>query len=200
MNMALPFDFLDSMAWTVAASAILLGVLAFRLPRKASSESTEEKDRSLRKGLGAAIGASGLYLFITGLAISFMWPFAMSGGAYNILFGGIAALGGFLLLAVSAALLLNAGLSAVSYFAVTVGVYAVVDAFAMMNYKLTSNPLLAALGYLSFAATAFLSVPATHTDNKWLRWAFGIFAFLFAVAWLYQAANFTWGHLKPPAP
>src|SRR4030067_1295349 len=121
MNMALPFDFLDSMAWTVAASAILLGVLAFRLPRKASSESTEEKDRSRRKGVGAAIGASGLYLFITGLAISFMWPFAMSGGAYNILFGGISTLGGLLLLAISAALLLNGGLRPVSCFAVLVG-------------------------------------------------------------------------------
>ncbi len=198
--MALPFDFLDSMAWTVAASATLLGVMAFRLPFKASPNSAEEKDGSLRKGLGVAIGGSGLYLFITGLAISFMWPFASTGGAYNILFGGIATLGGLLLLATSLSLLLNAGLSAVSYFAIVVGLYAVVDAFAMINYKLTSNPLLAALGYLSFAATAFFSVPAAHINNKWLRWAFGIFAVLFAVAWLYQAANFTWGHLKPPAP
>lgn len=197
--MALPFDFLDSMAWDVAVSAILLGVLAFRLPHRTSSDSTEEKDGSLRKGLGVAIGASGLYLFITGIAISFMWPFASTGGVYNILFGGIATLGGLLLLAISASLFLNAGLSAVSYFAIVVGLYAVIDAFAMINYKLTTNPLLAALGYLSFAATAFLSVPAAHIDNKWLRWVFGIFAFLFAVAWLYQAANFTWGHLKPPA-
>ena len=196
--MALPFDYLDSMAWSVAASAILLGILAIRLPLKSSSNQSEEKGRNLKMGLGTALGASGLYLFITGVAISFTWPFPSSGGAYNILFGGIATLGGLLLIAVSAALFLNASLSAVSYVAVVVGVYAIVDAFAMINYGLTKDPMLSSLGYLSFAATAFLSVPATHVDNKWLRWLFGIFAFLFAIAWLYQAANFTWGHLAPP--
>ena len=149
-------------------------------------------------GLGTALGASGFYLFITGVAISLTWPFPSSGGVYNILFGGIATLGGLLLIAVSAALFLNASLSAVSYVAVVVGVYAIVDAFAMISYGLTKDPMLSSLGYLSFAVTAFLSVPATHVDNKWLRWLFGIFAFLFAIAWLYQAANFTWGHLAPP--
>jgi len=196
----LPFDYLDSMAWDIVVSAVLLGVAAIRLPYKASSDSVEAEGRNLRMGFAAAIGASGLYLFITGVAISFTWPYTVSGGVYNILFGGVAAFGGLVLLATSVALFLNAGLSAVSYFAVVAGLYAVVDAIAMVSYRLTRTPELSALGYLSFAAASFLSVPATHSDNKWLRWLFAVFSFLFAIAWLYQAANFSWGHLKPPPP
>lgn len=198
--MVLPFDYLDTMAWDIVISAVLLAVAAIRLPYKASSDSVEAEGRNLRIGLAVAIGASGLYLFITGLAISFTWPYGMSGGVYNILFGGAASLGGLLLLATSVALLLNGGLSAVSYFAVVVGLYIVVDAIAMVNYQLTKEPELSALAYLSSAAAAFLSVPATHSDNKWLRRVFAIFAFLFAIAWLYQATHFTWGHLEPPPP
>jgi len=198
--MVLSFDYLDSMAWDIVVSAVLLGIAALRLPYRASSDSVEESGKHLRMGFAAALGASGFYLFVTGVAISFTWPYALSGGAYNVLFGGVAALGGLVLLATSVALFLNASLGAVSYFAVVAGLYAVVDAIAMVNYRLTRSPELSALGYLGFAAAAFLSVPATHSDNKWLRWLFAIFAFLFAIAWLYQAANFTWGHLQPPPP
>lgn len=205
-KMAVPaFDFLDSMAWDIAVAAVLIGVAALRLPYKASSDSVEEGNRKLRTGFAAAIGASGLYLFIAGLAISFMWPFqaiVTIGGspvnvlsAYNVLFGGIATVGGLVLLATAVALFLNGGLSAVSYFALVGGIYAVVDAIAIINKNYTKTPLVAVLGYLSFAVAAFLSVPATHSDNKMLRWLFAIFAFLFAIAWLFQAANFTLGHL-----
>jgi len=195
-----PFDYLDSMAWDIVISAVLLGIAAIRLPYKASKGSVEEEGRNLGIGFAVAIGASGLYLFITGVAISFTWPYPMSGGVYNLLFGGAAALGGLVLLTTSAALFLNGGLSAVSYFAVVVGLYIVVDAIAMVNYRLTRAPELSALAYLSSAAALLLSVPATHSDKKWLRWLFAVFAFLFAIAWLYQAANFTWGHLEPPLP
>ncbi len=195
-----PFDYLDSMAWDIAISAVLIGIAAIRLPYKASSDSVENGNKKLRTGFAAAIGASGFYLFITGISYGFLWPFSFNGGVYNILFGGVAALGGLALLATAVALLLNGGLSVVSYFAAIVGLYAVVDAYAMVTYGLTSDPTKAALGYLSFAAAAFLSVPATHSDSKVLRYLFAVFAFLFAIAWLYQAANFTWGHLEPPPP
>jgi hypothetical protein len=73
----------------------------------------------------------------------------------------------------------------------------VVDAFAIVNYSLTSAPVLSALSYLSFAAPAFLSVPATHLKNKWWKRLFIIFSILFAIAWVYEAANFTFAHLNP---
>jgi len=204
--MVAPFDYLDSMAWDIAIGAVLLGIAALRLPYKASSDSVEESGKNMRMGFAAAIGVSGLYLFLTGIAISFTWPFGTpsgaqftapnyTGGQYNILFGGVAALAGLALLATSIALFFNGGLSIVSYFAAIIGVYAVVDAYAMINARLTRTPELAALGYLAFAVTAFLSIPATHIDNKWMRRLFAIFAFMFAIAWLYQGTKFTLGHL-----
>jgi len=183
---------LDSMAWDIGISAVLLGIAALRLPYKASSGSVENEGRNLRLGFATAIGASGLYLFINGIAISLTGPFP---GVYPILFGGVSSLGGLVLLATSIALFLNAGLSAVSYFAFVAGLYAVVDAYAMVRIRLTRTPELSALAYLAFAAAAFLSVPATHLDNKWLRRLFAVFAFLFAIPWLYEGVLFTLGHL-----
>lgn len=203
--MVLPYDFLDSMAWTVVASAALIGLAALRLRYKASADTVEENGKSLRKGFAAAIGTCGAYLFLTGIAISFLWPFGtpygaqyappFAGGYWNVLFGGIASLGGLVLLATSMALYFNSGLSVVSYFAAVAGLYAAVDAYAILSLWITKQPLVSALGYLSFAAAGFLSVPATHSDNKWLRRLFAIFAFLFALAWLVQAMTFTLGHL-----
>ena len=94
------------------------------------------------------------------------------GGVYNVLFGGIATLGGLVLLTGAIALFLNVNLKPVSYFAAVVGLYAFVEAYSMLKYSLTSNPLLYALGYMSFAAPALLSVPATHLENKWWKWLF----------------------------
>ena len=195
--MVLAYDFLDTMAWDVAISGILLAVGSIALRHDSLTAPIEEKSRSLKLGFATAIGACGLYLFLSGVAISFIWPFAISGGVYNVLFGGIATLGGLVLLAGALALFLNADLRPVTYLAAVAGVYSVVDAYAIVSNGLTSSPLLAALGYLSFSAPAFLSVPAAHSKSKLWRWLFTVFAFVFAAAWLYQAANFTLAHLQP---
>jgi uncharacterized membrane protein len=195
--MVLPQDFLDTMAWDVALSGILLAVAAITLTYKPSIASIEEKDRSLRVGFAAAVGLCGFYLFLSGITISFAWPFAISGGVYNVLFGGIATLSGLVLLTGAIVLFLNANPKPVSYFAAVTGLYAVIDAYAIVRYSLTSAPILSALGYLSFAAPAFLSIPAAHLENKWWKRLFIIFLILFAAAWLYQAVNFTLAHLNP---
>jgi uncharacterized membrane protein len=190
-------DFLATMAWDVAVSGVLLAAGAIKLHYNASTASIEQKDSRLQSGFAAAIGVCGFYLFISGADISFTWPLPLSGGVYNVLFGGIATLGGLVLLASSIALFLRADLRPVTYFAAAAGLYSVIDAYAIVNYALTDAPLLAALGYLSFAAPAFLSVPTAHSENKLWRWLFVLLALLFAVAWLYQAANFTLDHLVP---
>ena len=195
--MVLPQDFLDSMAWDVALSGFLLAVAAITLRYKSSLGSIEEEDKSLRMGFAAAIGLCGFYLSLSGITISLAWPFTISGGVYNVLFGGIATFGGLVLLASATFLFLNANPKPVSYFAAIAGLYAVVDAYAIATNSLTSAPLLAALGYLSFAAPAFLSIPAAHMENKWWKRLFIIFLILFAAAWLYQAVNFTLAHLNP---
>jgi uncharacterized membrane protein len=195
-----PFDLLDSMMWSIVAAAVLLGVGGLRLPYKASTGFVDKDGEGERIGLAIAIGAAGFYLFIAGVNISVRWPFAFAGGVYNVLFGGSASLAGLVPLSISAALFLNNGLKVVSYFAVVLGLYLVVDAVSTFAYGLTTTPLLSTVYYLAPAASSFLSVPAMHTDNKWLRWLFAGVAFLFALLWLYNATNTTLAHLAPPPP
>jgi uncharacterized membrane protein len=192
-----PLDFLDSMAWTVAISAVLLGVGALTLRYNSKDETVDDQTRRVRMGLAAATGATGFYLFITGAMISFMWPFTSSSGVYNILFGGIATLGGLVLLAGSIALYVNADLRFIAYFAAVVGVYGIIDAYAIIVNSLTNEPLISALAYLSFVALAILSVPAAHFGAKRWRVIFALFAFLFAAVWLFEASSFTLAHLTP---
>jgi uncharacterized membrane protein len=194
--MVLPLDFLDTMAWVVALGGVLLAIGSIKIPCNLLTASTKENS-PLKVGFAVAIGACGFYLFLSGVAISFIWPFSISNGVYNVLFGGVATLGGLVLLAGSITLFLNADLRPVTYLAAITGLYSAVDAYAIVSNSLTDSPLLAALGYLSFAAPAFLSVPATHSRSKLWRWLFILFAILFAAAWLYQAANFTLAHLQP---
>ncbi len=195
--MVLAFDFLDSMAWDVALSAVLLAAGALTLRYNPKEGRVEGASEATRMGFAAASGAAGLYLFLTGLAINFMWPINLSGGVYNVLFGGISALGGLVMLAGAAALAKNLDLRPVTYFAAVVGVYAIIDAAAIFSYGLTKEPLMSALGYLSFAAPAMLSVPLARLNNSKWRFVFAASSVVFAAGWMYQAASFTLAHLKP---
>lgn len=195
--MVLGFDFLDVMAWDVALIAVIIGIGAIALPYNSLKRRVEETAIDMRISFAIVAGAAGFYLFLSGVATSFIWPFALSSGVYNVLFGGIATLGGLVTLAGSLVIAKNLEPRPVSYFAAVTGIYAMVDAYAIVKYNLTSSPLLASLGYLSFAAPAILSIPATHFKDRRWRLLFGVVAFLFAAAWLYQAASFTLAHLNP---
>jgi uncharacterized membrane protein len=196
--MVLAHDYLSSMAWVVTASGLLLALASIVLPYDKTSSSFNESPKQLRMSFAVALAILGGYMFIAGMQISFIWPFPSSGGVYNVLFGGIATNGGIVLLAGSFALLLNLNLRPISYLAAVGGVFATVDAYAILKYALTNSPTLAALGYLSYAAPAILSVTATHSKSNLWRRLFTVFAFLFAAAWLAQAVLYTLAHLQPP--
>ena len=185
------------MAWDVALTAVLLSIGAIALPYNSEKRKVEENAKDLRVSFAMATGASGFYLFLSGVAVSFIWPFALASGVYNVLFGGIATLGGLVTIAGSAALARNVDPRPITYFAAVAAILAVVDAYAIVKYSLTSAPFLAALSYLSFAAPAMLSIPAAHFGTRRWRLIFAVFAFLFAAAWIYQAASFTLAHLNP---
>jgi uncharacterized membrane protein len=195
--MVVAFDFLDSMAWSVAASAILLTIGAFRLIFNKKDKDDSVKTGKVNTGFALGLGANGVYLFITGAMISVMWPFEISSGVYNVLFGGVASLGGLILIAVSIALFRNIDLAPISYFAAVVGIYSAVEAYAIVTYGLTRTPWLSVLAYLSFAAPAVLSVPAGFFRGKRSRMLFAASALLFAAVWLVLASQFTLEHLQP---
>jgi uncharacterized membrane protein len=186
------------MAWVVTASGLILGLAAIRLHYDDSSGSVQETSKQSRMSFAIALAILGGYMFMAGMQICFIWPFTFSGGVYNVLFGGIATNGGIVLLAGAFALFLNSSFRPISYLAAVSGLFAIVDAYAILTYALTDSPPLATLGYLAYAAPALLSVPATHLKNKSWRYLFAVFAFLFAAAWLVQAVSYTLAHLQPP--
>jgi len=186
------FDYLDSMMWSIAASGIILGVAALRLRYKASTDSVDEGQKNISSGLGIALGATGFYLFITSIYFSFGWHLP---GSYNILFGGVGALGGLVLLCVAAALYLGRGLQACSYFGAVLGLYLISDAYSIHTFALTSDPLKSTLVYLAPAVALLLTIPAVHIESKWVRYLWAIAAFIFAGAWLYFAMTTTPSHL-----
>ncbi len=195
----LPHNALDSMAWAVAASGILLALAFWRLPYDGSKDTFTEARCS--KSFGISFGMIGIYLFINGLILSpILWPLAPAGGIYNVLFGGISALAGLLLIGLAFAFYFNTGLRALSYFAVVVGLLGIIDVAGILSFRLTRAPELSAFAYLMFSLTAFLTVPLTHTNNKIARWLFIIVALIFGLVWMFEAANFTYGHITPPPP
>lgn len=206
--MVFMFDYLDIIMWSIASSGILLGIMMLTLPYKASSDTIEETGKSTSRGLAIGIGLNGLFLFVAGFNILANWLLNIKGtgfeafvpgldkGVYNVLYGGPITFGGLVLLGVSAALFSNRGLKAISYFGIVEGLYLVVCAYADWFYPLIAPDRIVPL-FLSVAASTFLSVPATHSDNKWMRRIFAVLAFLYAAVWIYTAANTTISHLNP---
>lgn len=193
-----PFDYLDSMSWSIAASGLLVGIAAFRLKYNPSTDSFEEENRNVGKGLGIALGITAFYLFLTGISISFGWHFA---GPYNVLFGGAASLAGLVLLTTAAAFYFGRGFQAATYFGFVVGLYLLFDAIAVYSTinsttgKLTSDPMKSTLLYLAPAVLLLYSPFAAHIKSKYARWVFGILALAFSVAWIYFAYTTTLSHL-----
>lgn len=183
------------MMWSIAASGIIMGVAALRLRYKASTDSIDEAQKNISSGLAIALGATGFYLLVTSLDISFGWHFSSSNS--NILFGGVGALGGLVLLSVAAALYLGRGLQACSYFGAVLGLYLISDAYSIHTFALTSDPTKSTLVYLAPAVALLLTVPAVHIESKWVRYLWAIASFVFAGAWLYFAMTTTPSHLHP---
>lgn len=188
---------LDNMAWTVGAIGVLIGIAALKLPYNSSKGSIPEEAKNLRISFAIALGAAGFLLFINGLYINFTGALGTFADHWPVLFGGVPTLGGLVVIASAIVLYYNVSQSIVSYLAGIIGVFAAVDAYAIIDYGLTRNPTLASLGFLSAAGALWGSVLGANSDSKWLRYLFAILAFLFAIAWLYQGYSFTIGHLDP---
>lgn len=204
-----PFDYLDTMSWAIGASGALVAIAAFRLKYNASTDSFEEENRNIGKGIGIALGITAFYIFLTGISISFIWPFSFSGGVYNILFGGAASLAGLVLLTTAIAFYFGRGFQAASYFGFIVGLYLLDMAIAVYSTigaapasVLTKDPMKTTLLYLAPAILLMYSPFAAHIKSKYARWVFGILALAFSIAWLYFAYSTTLSHLgafPPPA-
>ncbi len=206
--MVVPYDNLDSMMWTVGLSAAIIGILLLKIRYDSKTQTIEDSTVRDRIGYILTLGGGGLYLLVSGLYIYFTWPFGSPygsqfttgyvGGYNNVLFGGVATMGGLLLIMVALALYFNGGFKMISYFGVGVGFYALAGAAAILVNMYGKTPIPSALGYIGLAAAAFFIVPVAHSNNKNFRYLAALFAFLFAAVWLFEGFNTTMSHLGAP--
>jgi putative membrane protein len=193
-----PYDYLDSMMWNLVAIGVLTALYVWKMPYNPSKNAFN--DGALARAFSIPFGIAGFYLALTGLMISFTWPFPMSGGIYNVLFGGSASLGGLVIIAFALANYFNYNLRPITYIAAVVGLYIIVDGIAILQYRLTRTPELSAALFIVTGIAAILSILFTHSENKALRYTLLAFVIIFTALWLFEAVNVTIGHLAPPPP
>ena len=151
------------------------------------------------------VGAIGV---ITGFQMIFTWPLP---GSFNIAYGEpTVMLGAFFFMA---GLALNFGwdLLTIGIYSAFAGLAVILLGVRILDLKMGSSPLEAALGFAGSGITAILALPSIALPKmKWIRWLTALAAVVTAIAWLYVAGSAYWGHLgafgkwlpatMPPAP
>ncbi len=136
---------------------------------------------------------TGAIALIAGFRMVFTWPLP---GPYNIIYGELSVLlGGFFFMA---------GLSIqFGWDLLTIGIYALFGGAAsiLLGVKilaagLTSEPLVAALGFVVTGATAAVTLPALAMPKiKWIRWLVALGAVVSALIWIVVGFPAYWAHI-----
>lgn len=184
------------MMWNLVAIGVLTALYIWKMPYSPSKNTYN--DGNTAKAFAIPFLITGFYLALTGLMISFTWPFQPAGGVYNVLFGGSASLGGLVIIAFGLANYFNYNLRPITYIAAVVGLYLIVDGIGILQYRLTRTPELSAALFIVTGIAAILSILFTHSENKTSRYLFLAFVVIFTLLWLFEAVNVTLGHLEPP--
>lgn len=136
---------------------------------------------------------TGFIALVTGFRMVFTWPLP---GAYNIIYGELTVLFG--------AFLFMAGISvAFGWNLITIGIYSffagaasVLLGIRILNLNLTSEPLVAAAGFILTGATAIITLPAlAFPKMKWIRWLVALAALVSALIWIVVGFPAYWQHI-----
>ena len=137
---------------------------------------------------------TGAIALIAGFRMVFTWPLP---GPYNIIYGELSVLlGGFLFMA---GLAVNFGwdLITIGIYALFGGAVSVLLGIRILNLNLTSEPLIAALGFIITGATAIITLPAlAFPKMKWLRMVVALAALVSALIWILVGFPAYWAHIE----
>ena len=136
---------------------------------------------------------TGFIALVTGFRMIFTWPLP---GAYNIMYGETTVLiGGFFFMA-GLVTVFGWDLLTVGIYAFFAGAVSVLLGIRILDLNLTSEPLVAALGFVVTGATAILTLPAlVFPKVKWIRWIVALAALASAVIWVVVCFPAYWGHI-----
>lgn len=152
-------------------------------------------DQEDKKPWSAAFFGVGLISFITGLQISFTWPFPSS---YNIAFGDSTTLFGLTYLVVAIALWKEWDLFPASLIGVFSGISSFLYGLRILSLQLTQTPLISGLGFIFAGLAGFFSAPFLlwFRNNKVMR-VLAILLVLAATAiWFVEFVGASWGHME----
>ena len=175
-------DFLTLMLANMGAALFLLALyFAFFI----------EKDP--KKAVPGFLLTGGIAL-VTGFAMSLTWPLP---GSYNILFGEPTVLLGAVFFMAGLALNFGWSMLTVGIFALGSGAVAILLGIRVLNLNLTSEALVAGLGYLFAGAAGVLTLPAVAFPRmKIIRWVAAIVALIGAGIWVFVGFGAYWDHIK----
>ena len=150
-------------------------------------------DAQDRKPWAAAFFGVGLLSFITGLHMSFTWPFP---GGYNIIFGDTTTLFGLAFLVAALALWQGWDLFPASLVGFFAGIPAVIYGFRVINLGLTQSPTISGLGFILAGVSGVLSAPFLlwFKNNKVVRWIAILVLLAAAAVWFVEVSGATWAH------
>ena len=136
---------------------------------------------------------TGAIALIAGFRMVFTWPLP---GPYNIIYGELSVLlGGFFFMA---GLSINFGwdLITIGIYSLFAGAASILLGVKILSAGLTSEPLVAALGFIVTGATAVVTLPALAMPKmKIIRWLVALGAVVSALIWILVGFPAYWAHI-----
>jgi putative membrane protein len=137
---------------------------------------------------------TGAIALIAGFRMAFEWPLP---GAYNIIYGELSVLFGAFLFMAGLAVAFGWDLLTVGIYALFGGAASVLLGIRILNLNLTSEPLIAALGFIVTGGTAIITMPAlAFPKMKWLRMLVALGALVSALIWILVGFPAYWSHIE----
>ncbi len=136
---------------------------------------------------------TGAIALIAGFRMVFNWPLP---GPYNIIYGELSVLfGGFLFMA-GLAVAFGWDLLTIGIYALFGGAASVLLGVKILTAGLTSEPLVAAAGFIITGAAAIVTMPALALPKlKWLRLLAALLALVSALIWVLVGFPSYWAHI-----
>ncbi len=133
----------------------------------------------------------GFVALVTGFRMIFTWPLP---GPYNFPYGEMTIFyGGFFFMA-GLSLVFGWDLITIGIYAFFAGIATVIIGVRIGVSGLTSEPLLAAAGFVLTGISSILTLPALFFKAKWLRTVLAIILLVCAVIWAFTGYAAYWQH------
>lgn len=174
-------DYLTLMLVNMAAGLTLMAVFALKFLN------------GDRKKVAPGFLLTGFIAFVTGLHVIFTWPII---GSYNIPFGEMSVLFGALFFMGGIAILKDWDLLSLGIYAIFAGAASILLGIRIYDLKMTSEPLVAAGGFILTGFLAVVSLPAYFLRKSPVVRILAVIALLGAAAiWAVFAGLGYWAHL-----